>query len=248
MPKSDRFDGIRALIQKGKYDQARVLLQMMPDDPQAQAWLARLNRMSPTAPDPSAANPLDEIDAAQPKRRTQKRPNRTLRRVWLAVRVLSVILLLCQCVWVLPLLNTLGMMPDAVAELDIPVPPVVERSLDLVADSPVGRRVTTFTEETIADPIERASENMQEEVMSQGFQQAAPVLNRMCEGQGLNAQEEALCKDLMGDMQSCLERGSNLDSCLNQVTSDVCREHFGGDAYAYQMCMAQMAELRSLLP
>lgn len=252
MPKQDRFDGIRELIQKGKYDQARVLLKMMPDDPRAQQWLAKLNQMSPPAG--GAAAPAHEPPPEPARRRDERarqgaKPRRGgMRTVWLVVRVFGIILLLCQCIWVIPLLNTLGVMPEAIAELEVPLPPVVEQSLDAVADSPAGRAVTDFTEQTFTEPIQQASENMQEEVFAMGFQQAAPMLESMCEQNTSTAQEAALCKSLMRDLTTCLEGGGTMDGCMSRVMTDVCRDYFGNDANAYNMCMQQMREIESLLP
>ncbi len=249
MPKEDRFEGIRELIRKGKYDQARVLLQMMPDDPRAQEWLARLNRVSPAKEDKVVRAALAEIDQTKPERSTQPKPRRRRwGRVWLALRVFFIMVLLCQCVWVIPLLNTLGVMPEAIAEFEMPLPPVVEESLDAVADSPVGKTVTDFTDRTINQPIERANENIQEEVMARGFQQAAPMLDRMCEERTSNYQEERLCKDLMRDMRLCVAQGGTLDSCLDEVMTDVCRTYFRNDPYAYNTCMQEMYEIKSQLP
>jgi hypothetical protein len=249
MPNTDRFDDVRELLQKGKKDQARILLRMMGDDPRAEEWLERLNRVSPPKPDAVVRPALDEIDQIKATRQTQIKPQVNIwRRVWLGVRVVGVVLLLLQCVWVLPLLGRLGVIPVVVTQVEVPLPPLVEDALDTVADSPVGKAVTEFTDEIFVAPIQQANENMQDEVISRGFQQAAPMLDRLCEQQNLPASQEALCKDLMGDMQSCLAGGGSMDGCLDEVMVNVCREYFGANPAGYNTCIQQMNQLKTQMP
>lgn len=224
MPAKDDLNRARALIQNKSYEEARLILLGMPDNPKAQEWLARLDTIAPSTLSPEQqAEVARQVQAAMQQR--DKRDRQRRRTGCLLRLALMLSLCICQLAIVLPLLTVAGNL------LGVEQARWASERLTILNDTPIGN----------------AMNNLSAGVMRTGSQALTPLIESACDAQSPDAESAAMCKTVTQDVLGCMGEGSDMNACVYEMAERLCTEQSGGNAQIRSQCLAQFEQMRSQL-